>query len=243
MHRAALTWFGLAACSSTSSPTATVAPFHYELYAHHAEPQGPPASPVAPVIYYDSMPIERLAIDYPNYADAIGMQHTVELRYGTIVLASLARTIGVQDNAEACSEKHMNAPLTTYSETLCEYDNGEFRIEFADAATADGGGCLGDAFCPPRCGTSATYTGCPTGTHCTSRVTSVDPFASYLDCAPIGNKQLGDACTLIADPAGAYDDCADQLLCASGTCQALCSDACASCDYVPGHAPELRICN
>jgi len=41
-------------------------------------------------------------------------------------------------------------------------------------------------------------------------------------CAPIGPKQHGDACTIVPDPAGAYDDCGAGQFCYQGTCHKLC---------------------
>jgi hypothetical protein len=116
------------------------------------------------------------------------------------------------------------------------YESGDLRF-FAVTVKGDQG-CIADGFC-------LTCDRCPAGERCTSRVTSTSPVASYLGCAPIGPKALGETCELIASDLGAYDDCGDGLLCIGGVCRRTCnsdSGACTGCDYVPGHAPEHLVC-
>jgi hypothetical protein len=127
---------------------------------------------------------------------------------------------------------------------FCGYDSGDLR--FASERAVEGERvCFGDSFCFPSCFDDASCT--PERPRCTSRATSTSPFASHLACSPVGPRALGETCALVADPDGAYDDCGAGLLCVAGTCRTSCrprsSDpGCATCTYVPGHAPEIGVC-
>ena len=69
-------------------------------------------------------------------------------------------------------------------------------------------------------------------------------MSTHMACAPTGPK-VGEACSFTADPAGAYDDCGDGLLCILGVCERFCTEQeCAGhrCDYLAGQPPEMRQC-
>ena len=159
-----------------------------------------------------------------------GAQHLIELRFEGV---TVSKTIRIEP--DFCLTSFPN--VIEYSEGYCMYESGDIRFG-SNQATATGGLCVGDGFCRPDCP-------CTTQERCTSRVVSTAPFVSHLGCAPVGPRAVGESCALIADPEGAYDDCGADLLCVSGTCRQRCiadGSSCAACEYVEGHAPELRIC-
>jgi hypothetical protein len=200
----------------------------------------------APQVFIDGVATRYLTVDYSSYADGVAATHHVELRSNNLVVAELVTdSRGIQ----ACSSGFNNEPLARYSEDYCELESGELRYA-GDSGTPSGplfGGCNGDSFCSPRCAPAFGPDNCGPGLHCSSLVASTQPLFTRLACVPNGTKQVGEACTLIPDPAGAYDDCSDNSLCVAGTCQAMClSDApnvCGSCTYVDGEPPELRLCS
>ncbi len=209
---------------------------HLRIYIAPSDPTDRPARMSPPQIFVDDMPTRSFETEYASYADAISASHTVELRAGEVVVASMSLgSAEIQD----CSAHYDDEPVIDFMDTLCEYDNGELAYESSEGSTASGG-CQGDAFCTHGCGP------CSTGMHCTSRAVLIDPLYTHLGCAPIGPKQLGDACELIMDPNGAYDDCADGLLCVAGTCHTICqqptSPQCSICEYVDGEPSELKVC-
>ncbi|HTJ44520.1 MAG TPA: hypothetical protein VL463_20590 [Kofleriaceae bacterium] len=205
----------------------------YDLYVFNAEPFERPAPAIAPVVYIDGVPRRSLSIVYTNELKAIGAKHVVELRYDDHVIASYALTI----ERTGCLNPLTIPIAASYSQALCEYDSGDLRFASDEAMSVPigngGATCVGDGTCRP-CG------GCVGDPHlrCGLRVESTTPFASRLDCAPRGTKQLGEACTFIDDPDGAYDDCAADLFCVEGTCRA----SCASGMFVDGYPPEVRVC-
>jgi hypothetical protein len=194
----------------------------------------PPASP-APTVLIDGSARLAYEEEYPSEELALGRRHSVELRIADTVVASYEVVI----SKEGCLFQVEQATL--YSQTICSYDSGDLRFG-SDEARGDTT-CVGDGFCLASCRASD----CGTGERCTSRASSIDPFASHLACAPIGNRKLGQSCALIDDPAGAYDNCGADLLCVGGTCRTTCvpsaaTPSCTGCSYVPGHAPEIGIC-
>lgn len=205
----------------------------YSLGTISSEPFDRPAHVPAPVVYIDGVARSSLQIEYASVDDALPESHVLELRYGDQVVRS--REVVLRE--ESC----LRDGPSRYSQTFCVYESGDFRF------SSDGSDhCVGDALCLPPCHPFRQPTGCAGATRCTSLVGSMEPFASHLGCAPIGPKTFGDACSVIAgEPLASYDDCGNGLLCVEGTCHLLCegpSPGCPSCDYVPGHAPELRVC-
>jgi hypothetical protein len=197
----------------------------------------PPRPDVTPTVAIDGVATEWATLTYPDQAAAIASSHTIELRVDTDVV----RRFTWQTHFEGCE-----APLglRQYELELCWFASGDIRLGsvFVDGDTADGhtAFCTADAFCTSPCYAAS----CAAGERCTSRATLLDPFFSHLGCAPTGPRDLGEACTWIADPDGAYDDCGADLVCIAGTCRRTCMDpSCQSgCAPALGHAPELRVC-
>jgi hypothetical protein len=213
-------------------PDAAV-PMAYELILGANEPFDRPAPAIAPVAYIDGVATTDLKLSYPDMASAVGATHRAELRYGDVVVAALTVTILANGG---CAQQLQG--VSSYVEAVCSYDSGDIRLGGVEAHAANGV-CSGDSFCAPRCN-------CSSGQHCTALVALTSPFASHAGCAPIGAKQLGNACAYTADPNGAYDDCATGLVCVAGSCQQTCGTfggtTCATCGYVPGYPPELKVC-
>ena len=152
------------------------------------------------------------------------------------------RTIDVLDSDGLCVERHERGqPPRRFWQTICLLWSGDLRL--ARARDDDGGWmCDEPMICPAACGAHAP---CGAGQRCTSRRTT--PISTHMACAPIGPRSEGETCSLVQDPAGAYDDCGDGLLCERGVCQRLCSLAECSvagpaCQYIHGQPPELRFC-
>ena len=235
----------LAGCSAqhaAQAPSPDAFPgLHYELIVLPTEPAQRPPRTLPPQVFIDGVARTSITLDYASYADALQLSHEVQLRAGDVIVADYVAGSGEISN---CSFHFMGAPVTSYSEGVCEYDSGDLRAGSSDGTTANGGGCNGDSFCTAQCSpANAAY--CGAGMHCTARAPSIDPLYSHLACAPLGTKQLGDACSFIPDRSGAYDDCADGLLCVAGTCHALCNivpPTCTPCTYVDGEPPELTVC-
>jgi hypothetical protein len=154
----------------------------------------------APTVYIDGVP--SLLIES---TEAV---HHIELRYAEHVLFAMETSSTPQDCPQATGR------LVSVVVDLEEDDSGDLRL-YSEAETFENGGCLGDAFALPRCGCAATE-------RCMPRIALADPLFTHLDCAPIGPKQHGDACLLVPDPAGDYDDCGAGLFCYQGTCHLLC---------------------
>ncbi len=236
--RSSLLLFSLAACGDNASIPSVDAPstpsVSYRLVAVPSEPADRPPPDVKPQVFIDGVETAELVKIYPDIAAAIADVHRVELRYGTTVIA--ARDAG--PSATSCMP---NDAITEYRQGLCEFDSGDLRFG-SETITGTQGVCVGDGFCLSGCNCGATE-------RCTSRIVSTTPLASHLGCAPIGPRTLGQTCTLIADPAGAFDDCGAKLLCVGGTCAVTCdprmgSDPCVTgtCSFVPGHAPDIGVC-
>ncbi|MBA3459217.1 MAG: hypothetical protein H0T46_04600 [Deltaproteobacteria bacterium] len=229
----------LASCAEPEDPeivTAPGGPIAFSLSVRSYEPYDrfPPAE--QPRIYIDG--VEQSAIEqlFPSIEAADDAVHLIELRYGSAIVRKRFHRVGA---ASGCPDVHP----TEMRHELCAYWSGDIRFG-SSYATGRFGTCVGDGFCAAGCGRGANP--CPDGERCTSRATLLDPFASHLACAPIGPKRKGEACALIDATGGAYDDCAGDLLCVEGTCQAVCTEIECSmmpgCRYVPGQPPELRLC-
>jgi hypothetical protein len=169
-----------------------------------------PSRPAAePTIYIDGVATNSVSQTYlPGETSFL---HHVELRYEDHVLATYDATADIDDCGRGSAAR---GSLLSVGESLDAYDSGDLRYT-SDAIQFENGGCIGDGFDIPRCGCSATE-------RCMPRIALADPLFTHLDCAPIGPKQHGDACTLVPDPAGAYDDCGAGLFCYQGTCHLLC---------------------
>jgi hypothetical protein len=225
----------LLACDGRAAPSLVDAgtQLQYRLSIVRSEPDFRPPHDPAPSIFINGVEAESLTIDYPDLAAASSDRHRVELRHGDHVIAQL-------ETAPSAGGCELLGPIRSFEQSLCGFDSGDLRYAGYFVMT-DRGTCIGDGFCRPACD-------CGRGERCTSRVVLRDPLASHLGCAPIGPGSAGDACSLIDDPAGAYDSCGDRLLCVDGTCRSLCNPQLAGacrvgrCVYVPGHAPELGVC-
>lgn len=224
-----------AACGTSESPA--VQPLTYTIDVRRLEP----ARAVPPVIYIDDVPGDSLSIEFPSYVAALAATHHVQLRAGDVVVAEQVLDRGY---LEDCSKQMGGLAPREFQADLCEWDHGEVSVNSTEGS-AEKRACVGDSFCYTGGCDVASANGCPAGTHCTTRAQSIDPLYTHYACAPVGTKQLGEACSLIPDPAGAYDDCANELLCVAGTCHAICEPAytsCSSCMPVDGEPYDLRVC-
>ena len=151
--------------------------------------------------YIDGVATNKVEITYDSADDAIGESFLVELRYGERAVAQFRATL-----SETSCLGRVDNP-SRYRLSLCSYASGDLRFQ-SDSAFSDSRSCIGDGFCHAICSCGLD--------RCTSRITSREPFASHLGCAPVGPKALGEACALIADADGDYDDCGSNLLCVDG---------------------------
>ncbi len=190
-------------------------------------------------LFIDGVATDSIEVAYASLEEAMADTHVVELRRGDVVLRSLEVAIGRQGCVDELSG------ITEYSESYCTYESGDLRPGTVLVRAGDES-CIAGATCAPACRPDRAQDGCTGSTHCTSIVTSVEPFASHLGCAPTGSRLPGEACALTSDPQhGTYDDCVRGFLCVEGTCRRRCLDdgaPCTTCGYVPGHAPEMRVC-
>ena len=189
-----------------------------------------PAPSVMPRTFIDGIERSILDLVYENPENDI-TKHIVELRFSNTAI----RTLGVSLDTfgQRCKS---DGVVRSIEQTICVYDSGDLRF---GSETVDDS-CVADAACRPAC---QPLDGCAVG-RCTSYITSTEPLASYLGCAPIGVRQIGQSCGYVPTPDGLYDDCGEHLLCVNGRCRATCgSDGdCTGCANVPGHAVELRVC-
>ncbi|HEY5920346.1 MAG TPA: hypothetical protein VIV11_01690 [Kofleriaceae bacterium] len=245
--RAATIAILLAGCADHEPPT-TNEPgdepaFEFGLSATWSTPYGAPEVEPRPAVFIDGIETMSLKLSYGSFADAEGQQHLVELRHGALVVESFPVTVD-----RACLNLP-GIPLHT-SVSLCAYSHGELRFGsdtgsvMQDADTI--GACVGDGFCRPDCFPPDVYC---MGRRCTSIYGSVDPLATHLGCAAIGSQAVGETCSLVTDDAGTHDNCGAGLLCVTGVCRSTCivggvlPQNCAHCSYVPGHAPEIGLCD
>lgn len=205
------------------------------LQAVHAEPAERAAPAVATAVWIDGVQGDLASFEYPGRDVALATPHTLELRAAGVVLA----THHVDARDFDCLQEVPDAKMA--GAAYCVYESGDIRFADDRAGGMNSGFCIGDGFCRAEC--YPLQPGCGAGQHCSSRVTSRAPFASHLGCVPVGARALHETCALIDDAAGAYDDCADGLLCVEGTCEALCVPDFGDVSHlIPGHAPELALC-
>jgi hypothetical protein len=174
-----------------------------------------------PQVFIDHVATALLHQTYPDLETASGFHHLVELRYADHVLATYDTSTDTTD----CTT-HVAGAVASVTVDLVALDSGDIRY-YGDSIITSSAVCAGDGS-----GAAACY--CP-GERCAPRITLADPLFSRMACAPIGPKAAGDPCTLIDDPAGAYDDCGESLFCLAGTCTAFCSPG-----VPPGYPPEVR---
>jgi hypothetical protein len=245
VSRVALAAIALAGCSEhgtvPADATFVPGPITYQLQVGWAEPRDRTRPSMLPVVFIDGIARSAVTEIYAHREDTLHRTHVVELRAGDAVLRT--RTVEID---QACLDQvEPSENSTDVLEGTCAYWSGDLRTGGVQVSS-DRGFCIGEGMCSAECGGPFSFSNCPDGQRCSSRATSTAPFASHLACAPIGPKQRGEACALIADPKGAYDDCGKDLLCVGGTCQTVCSPvACMNtstgCQYVPGQPPELQL--
>lgn len=231
MRRVFLLTAVVASCGGEEvMPDAAPPPMTFHLGVFSAEPADRPARSQPPLVFIDGIEGRQRDFEYESAMAAVETPHVIELRFdGTTVSQTIA--IHPQD---FCLIEYPG--VVEHSRSYCLYESGDIRFGSSETRSPTGV-CVGDGFCLPACG-------CMPQERCTSRIASTSPFVSHLGCAPAGPRKVGESCTFIAHPEGAYDDCGGGLLCVSGTCRELCTSdsTCTSCSYVEGHAPELRVC-
>jgi hypothetical protein len=240
MHRAALFVLWIAGCAADEPVTIDApppGPISFTIGASWCESpyQGPPAH--EPTIVIDSVARTRLEIEYESYDAAIADSHLVELRYGDTVVRAETYPL-----AGGCLRD--DRPSTHYQKGVCAYKSGDLRYATGHTSNAGGVMCIEDGFSQDQCSQF-----CPepyNGMRCGSRIVLTDPPASHLACVPIGPKHAGEACTMIAAPDGAYDDCGAELMCLDGVCRSWMRISpyvdVEGCSFVTGYAPEVRLC-
>jgi hypothetical protein len=213
----------LAAC--TSDPHVTDGtPFTFDIAATgHFEPRADP-----PTVFIDGVATTTMSTTYESRVAAEGVVHLVELRYADQVIASFP----VPVSPMFCQR----GTLTKVHQSVAVYDSGDLR-SYGFAYQTDGGICAGEPARGPDCD-------CASDERCGLRVVRDEPRFTHLGCTPMGTKQVGEACSLTQDPGGAYDDCADNLICYQGTCHAPCQTTVCSttCVQPDGYPTEATLC-
>ena len=224
----------LAACGAptAASPDAPPPPVQFTLHVETFTPQ----RAAQPSVVIDGVMTSTLEQTYADEQEAVSVEHHAQLRYQDQLLIDLPVGLDTSCAPPGGTPGH----LLTASVTLVAYESGDLRY-YSDAIQLDNAGCLGDAFAVPRCGCAATE-------RCTPRIALADPLFTHLDCAPIGPKQHGDACTQVPDPAGAYDDCGAGLFCYQGTCHLLCvpgwvGNGAGATALPEGYPPDALLCD
>jgi len=194
-----------------------------------------------PEVFIDGVAQRELHVAYPSETVAATANHHIELRTGSTVLAMLdLRGADVED----CTFERPLVSVKSFTELVCEYDSGDLRLGTPSGTTRLPGGsdgqCVidGSASCGPEC----TAWSCASGAHCTSIVTSHVPLYSHLGCVPIGTAQTGSACSFTAGSDGDHDNCGSASVCVAGTCRALCTPTCGTCETIDGEPSELSFC-
>jgi hypothetical protein len=189
-------------------------PIHYTL---HVNFDGTRAD--MPQVFIDGVEMQSFDGFYPNFASPI--HHEIELRYADQVLARMPVGAAAGD----CG----GSPDTVWS-SIDEYVgaliSGDLRYEDAEWR-GDTAQCVED-------GVGVAHCECSASERCAPRIIRADPTFTQMACAPIGANGSGDPCTVIDDPAGAYDDCGENLVCIAGTCTPFCSP-----DIPAEYPPEL----
>lgn len=169
-----------------------------------------------PSVFIDGVATMTVDGVYPMFDGAI--QHQIELRYADQVLAHLSTSISPGD----CGPP--DATWTTIVDYVQALSSGDLRYEDGEWR-GPSGACTADGFGLAHCFCQSTE-------RCAPRVTRMQPLFTQMACTPIGPKAAGDPCTLTSDPAGAYDDCGDKLVCIAGTCTKF-GDAAIPAEYPP----------
>jgi hypothetical protein len=200
---------------------------------------GRPAPAMPPHVFINGARVDSFTATYPDVATLQRSSPLVELRYEDTVLAAYAPGPDVVD---PCGGEA--GQLVGYETDLWIRQNGDIgysddRQDCTNGGGGGDGGSIDTSFCPSECGS---------GSHCTLRAKLLEPLFSDVGCAPIGPKQAGGACSYIADPAGAYSDCGEGLLCVGGTCRVRCPDdpakiTCGACEYIEGMPLEITVCS
>lgn len=213
--------------------------YSYTLDLHRYEP-GDRLLPQQPLtLLIDGVPRSHAEYHFASLDEAAAASIDVQLVFATEVITTYKPPLSTTDCRSPGDAVAEAAPPIVVRDNSCVLDQGEIRGMSRSFQSASRG-CLGDGFCAPYCLTRSAYpNGCAESERCTSRITHFDPIFSRLRCAPIGPRQLGDACTYTADEAGAYDDCGRDLLCVDGFCRQVCFDD--DCVYVSGHSSDLRV--
>lgn len=175
--------------------------------------------PDMPQVFIDDVETTMFQQVYPDLDPPI--EHVVELRYAGQVLARMA----VSARAGDCGSP--DEVWTRIEQNVEALVSGDLR--YWDDYWGDEGGykCVGDGFGLARC------LGCQQGERCAPRVLRAQPLFTQMACVPIGSAGSGAPCTLTDDPAGAYDDCGENLVCIAGTCTPFCSANIPVAEYPP----------
>jgi hypothetical protein len=149
---------------------------------------------------------------YSSSAEARTKTMAIEVYLGDTLIA--ART----DRPGECSVlfDDFGAILNEFV-SWCLLDNGEVRFGSIECESATGTGA-GDGFCAARCSPSATMDTCADD-RCGLVVKLADPYYAHVDCVPVGDRAVGESCSIDAD---GYDDCVEGAGCHEGTCRAWC---------------------
>ena len=220
----------LAGCGAEGEPD----PVAFSVRVARQEPQNPPRPPpqVAATVYIDGQARELYERTFASNEEFLQTDVIVELRHGDLILDRF--TTGGTD-----CEGHTRVDSVFFD--VCRFDHGELALGSVSVDTLEGG-CIADGFC---IGPTCLEISCQTGEHCTSIMTSLDPPFSRLECAAVGARAAGEACTWAPTADGAHQhDCAADLLCVEGICRSVCTDpsGCFTCVPVEGHSFRLLVC-
>jgi hypothetical protein len=175
-----------------------------------------------PTVFIDGVATMMIDEHYATFSGPI--RHEIELRYADQVLAHTFTS----DSPGDCGPP--DVAWTSIDEGVGALASGDLRAGGAEWRGDDGQVCSADGFGLPHCSCQPTE-------RCAPRVIRAQPLFTQMACAPIGPKAAGDPCTLTDDPAGAYDDCGEQLVCIAGTCTPFCDPS------VPAqYPPEAHGC-
>lgn len=169
-----------------------------------------------PQVFIDGVESTSFQHVYPGFT--VPIHHDIELRYAGQVLARMPASAAPGD----CGPP--DAVWSSISQGVAALVSGDLRYE-GDHWQGDGQSCIGDGFELAHCG-------CQPNERCAPRVVRAQPLFTQMACVPIGSNGSGAPCTLIDDPAGAYDDCGENLVCVAGRCTPFC-DPSIPAEYPP----------
>jgi hypothetical protein len=176
-----------------------------------------------PRVYIDGVATMSFHHTYPDFS--VPIQHEIELRYGDQVLQHMSMSA-----APGGCPAPPSAVWSNIEQDVDALVSGDLRL-VADDWRGITGFCTGDG------GGDANHCGdCPNG-RCAPRILRAQPLFTQMACVPTGSNGSGDPCTVIDDPAGAYDDCGENLVCIAGTCTPFCSP-----DIPDDYPPETTTC-